>query len=453
MVGLWSKVVTTVVIFRELYSMKIKSVFLLLFALLLISCSQDSPIVEEQEELITPAEPDYFNGYSNDQVKFIDAQGFPPLTERWELVEVLTDEFEGDAINAEKWNDLHPRWSGRAPSQFKRENTTVADGYLQLKSTSRVSDLSGVADPQKDIWVDAASMTSKAASAQHGYYYEASMKASDLSMTSSFWFRMGEFSEIDVIEHIGHSSIPAKAEDKAHEYHANTFYYGKHEGLDNLANEVQMDTRGRDEFHTFGLWWKDPKTLLFYHNGVEVMIITPRVDFDENLFLIFDTEVFTWDGLPTIPSLNDDTRNTMLVDFVRTYKVTDAKHDSGLLKNGSFEQLGVEHWHWKGDVYLNGLTTNLLQGVINLNLQNGASIIQKIEVSPNTDYQLDWHSRLESGGMNVEIIDIDELSVTDQDWTAKSLTFNSGEDSEIYVRMTASSSANAFLDQISLTAQ
>ena len=428
----------------------IKSRMLLfpVLVLLICSCGKDNPVLEE--EVIIPPKPNHFEGYSNTQVDFIDAQGFPPLTESWGLVDLLTDEFDGDVINSEKWNDLHPIWSGRAPSQFKKEKTTVGGGYLRLKSTSRVDDLSEVENPEVDIWVDAASMTSKTNIAKPGHYYEASFKASELSMASSFWFRMGTYSEIDVIDNMGHSSIPEKEEDKAHEYHANTHYYGIHENLNPLPSEFQMETKGRDEFHTYGLWWKDPKTLIFYHNGEEVMAITPQVDFDEDLFLIFDTEVFTWDGLPTIESLNDDSRNTMLVDFVRTYQLTQATFDPGLLKNGSFEKNGSEGWHWKGQVALNAQTTNLNEGVLNLNLKNGGSIIQKIAVSKNTDYKLDLDAKTESGNLKVEVIDIKEAISSDPDWAVKSLTFNTGDTSEIHIRITASSSSNTYLDAISL---
>jgi hypothetical protein len=38
------------------------------------------------------------------------------------------------------------------------------------------------------------------------------------------------------------------------------------------------------------------------------------------MYLFFDTEVFTWYGLPTVASLKDPNLNTMLVDWVRAWK-------------------------------------------------------------------------------------------------------------------------------------
>ena len=240
----------------------------------------------------------------------------------WVAVPELTDEFDGSALDSTKWDDYHPHWSGRAPSQFKQGNAYVTNGYLNLKSTMR-QDPSTVADPNSDIWVDAAACVSKGWSARPGYYYEARMKASALSMTSSFWFRVGKYSEVDVIEHVGDPSINSKDTTLPYQYHANTHCYGTYAGLPSVPAEWRMATRGRDEFHTYGFWWKDPTNLWFYHNDVKMMEITPSAPFAEDLKMIFDTEVFTWDGLPLPANLMDDTKNTMLVDWVRTYRMAD----------------------------------------------------------------------------------------------------------------------------------
>lgn len=139
---------------------------------------------------------------------------------------------------------------------------------------------------------------------------------------------MGDYSEIDVIEHIGNASNPSKAW-KAYEYHANTHVYGTQSGP-SVGKGWTMPTRGRDEYHTYGFWWKDATNLWFYHNDVKVMEITPSVPFEEELRLIFDTEVFPFStagvaniGLPLPENLNDDTKNTMKVDWVRTYELVE----------------------------------------------------------------------------------------------------------------------------------
>ena len=258
------------------------------------------------------------------------AQPTPPSGRRWVKVNELSDEFnQSNGIDGNKWHDTHPFWAGRAPSNFKKGNAFVRDGFLQLRSTLR-RDPNSVGDRFKDIWVDAAAVVSKSR-AKPGYYYEARMKASSLSMTSSFWFRVGQFSEIDVIEHIGDPSRPNRQNDLPFQYHANTHYYGKHAGLGNLPAEWRMPARGRDRFHNFGFWWKSPRELLFYYNGRQVMRIVPRAPLDENLLMIFDTEVFPFAtagvaniGLPRPARLRDNSKNTMLVDWVRVFRLANA---------------------------------------------------------------------------------------------------------------------------------
>ena len=271
-----------------------------------------------------------FLGYS----LFIFAQPSPPNGKQWTKVNELSDEFSGGQINSQKWFDYHPFWKGRLPSQFKKGNTTQSGGFLRLKSTL-FRNPNSVNDKFKDHWVDAAALVSKNKSAKPGYYYECRMKASDLSMTSSFWFRVGAFSEIDVIEHIGNPANRNVAS-KEFQYDANTHYYGRFAGIRPLAAKWTMPFRGRDRFHNFGFWWKSPNELLFYYNGNQVMKIVPRRAFNEQLHMIFDTEVFPFEtagvaniGLPRVSHLNDNSKNTMLVDWVRVYKLENASPGNG----------------------------------------------------------------------------------------------------------------------------
>jgi hypothetical protein len=246
----------------------------------------------------------------------------PPTGKHWEPVPSLTDEFNGNEIDANKWYDYHPFWSGRVPSQFKKGNAFVKDGKLLLRNGSRIDNMNQVNDPYNDVWIDAAAVVSKEKNSQVGWYYETSMKASDCAMSSSFWFRVGKFSEIDVIEHIGRATKPGV--DKSYDYSCNTHVYGNQSGP-SVGKTYKMSTRGRDEFHVYGLWWKTSTDLRFYHNDEEVMQVTPSVSFNEKLHMIWDTEALipNWVGLATIESLKDNTRNTMYVDWVRTWKLVD----------------------------------------------------------------------------------------------------------------------------------
>ena len=59
--------------------------------------------------------------------------------------------------------------------------------------------------------------------------------------------------------------------------------------------------------------------MIFYLDGKQVAEVKTGGSFGEPMYLFFDTEVFTWEGLPTVESLRDSRRNAMSVDWVRAW--------------------------------------------------------------------------------------------------------------------------------------
>lgn len=80
----------------------------------------------------------------------------------------------------------------------------MTGGNALLRSTTRVTDINQVGDPYNSPWISSAVISSNAAVAGFGYY-ECRMKASNMQMTSSFWFQ-SQHTEIDVIETVGIAS-------------------------------------------------------------------------------------------------------------------------------------------------------------------------------------------------------------------------------------------------------
>ena len=236
----------------------------------------------------------------------------PPPGYDWEPIDSLTDEFNGPALDRSKWLDRHHYWKGREPSQFLPENVSVSGGYLRLKST-----LMDRRDA-KGNWIWAAAVSSQARDVVEGYY-EARIKSSDLSMTSSFWMQ-GNYSEIDVIENMGRSTANPSLHKKMR---SNTHYFAGGWHNDRATpRSINMHSSHRDHFHTYGVLWKDQR-ITYFLNDRAVASVVPRGPFDESMFLFFDTEAFTWDGLPTRSSLRDNRRNTMYVDWVRSWRIAD----------------------------------------------------------------------------------------------------------------------------------
>lgn len=248
-----------------------------------------------------------------------ESKGPPQAPEgyEWKVIDEFTDEFNGAELDAAKWLPTFPTWKGREPSQFSRENVSVSDGMLRLRSTSRVDSLEGIANPEKDVWVDAACVSSKKRAVSYGYY-ETRMKASRLSMTSSFWMQ-GRYSEIDVVEQVGGS---VKQPEQGSLMIMNTHFFPN--GFDTKIETPQrwkMPVESGADFHVYGVWWKDKNTVWFYHNGEKVAEVKPGGDFNEPMSMYFDTEVFLWEGLPTVEALKDPAKNTMLVDWVRGWRL------------------------------------------------------------------------------------------------------------------------------------
>ena len=245
----------------------------------------------------------------------------PPDGYRWEMVRELSDEFNEGKLDSSKWTPDHPYWKGREPSRFKEENVSVSHGNLDLRSTTNVTHLPEVGDPWRDIWVQSACVSSKNPIASYGYY-EARIKASQLSMTSSFWFQ-GKYSEIDVVEQIG---APVLAPQRSRYMMMNTHYFTGNP-LQNQATPAKSKMRSgaAEQFHVYGVWWQDKDSVVFYQDGKEVARLRPRGEFAEPMYMFFDTEVFRDAGLPTVESLHDDHKNTMYIDWVRSWKLVRTK--------------------------------------------------------------------------------------------------------------------------------
>ncbi|MGD0537320.1 MAG: hypothetical protein ABSC03_06700 [Verrucomicrobiota bacterium] len=273
----------------------------------------------------------------NDQAGFyrLNAAGFPPdevdcETERainglptpptgfkWAVFPNLTDEFNLTNLDMTKWTNLHPYWTGRAPSQFFATNVSLANGKLILRQNSLVTNLLQVADPNNDIWIGSACVAFRVPLATNGFY-EAKIKVSTVCMANAFWFQ-GNSTEIDVIENFG---WPINRPGDLQQMLMNTHYFPNGWNYDaNTPTQWTMPTRGGDEYHIYGVWWKDANNVWMYHNGQRVATITTGGPFTVPQYMFFDQEAFTWEGLPTVESLQDRTRNAMYVDWVHAWRL------------------------------------------------------------------------------------------------------------------------------------
>jgi hypothetical protein len=232
-------------------------------------------------------------------------------------MERLSDTFSGSSLDRSKWLDTNPKWSGRFPSLFRAANISVDDGLLHLATTTLEQNIGG---SQSTSWIAAATIRSRDQAASYGYY-EARMRASDMATTSSFWLK-GTYSEIDITEAVGASN---KRPRMSNQMHASSHYLSGGRKVDQVTTALVATATPVTDWHTYGVWWKDSRTLWFYLDNRIVSKQITRGDFTEPMFLYFDTEaVEDTDGLPDLKSLRDPRKNTMLVDWVRAYKLVPA---------------------------------------------------------------------------------------------------------------------------------
>jgi beta-glucanase (GH16 family) len=236
------------------------------------------------------------------------AQPPAPSGQKWVSNPALSDEFN-DGLDETKWLTHHPYWDGREKSEFRPENITVSGGYLRLSAS--------VLDPPHGAkTIGAACLSSRAASAGPGYY-EARLKASQIPFSNAFWFQNTK-SEIDVVEAFG---VPKRHPDRRFELRSTLHAYPHGWGSNMGAGVHNRLKDAVTSWHVYGVWWRDPRSVWIYLDGVKVAELAAPAAFTTPMYLFFDTELFGDEGTPTPRELRDGQRNTMLVDWVRAYRL------------------------------------------------------------------------------------------------------------------------------------
>ncbi len=247
-------------------------------------------------------------------IGILTAQPTPPSGKKWQTVPELTDNF--NSFDGNKWQKGHPYWSGRSPSQFNNNNLSWQNGNLRLKGTLRNANRQG-----DYIWT--ACLTSKSRSFKRGMYAEARIRNADMAIVSSFWMQ-GRFSEIDVIENWGEVKNN-RWDHLTTTMEMNTHFFPQPCGFDcdtTTQKHYNDGTSNSGNYNVYGVWWKDNRNIVWYKNGKRVANVTLPYDFNEDMFMFFDMEAFTWGpGLPSNNDLNNNNKNTAYYDWVRTYRL------------------------------------------------------------------------------------------------------------------------------------
>ncbi|WP_020570182.1 carbohydrate binding domain-containing protein [Neolewinella persica] len=401
----------------------------------------------------------------------------PPVNQRWIINEDYTDEFNEETLDLAKWYDYHPRWVGRSPAIFLPSQVSVSDGNLQIRNVQLAQDtVVTLFDGTRVTYnIGAGAVISRKITAHFGYY-EVNMQASRVSMSSTFWFSNPGTSgdcptfstELDVIETIG---APKQFPNFATSMKSNTHYFERDCDDSRTDYEQTGDApiggNSADDFHRYGVWWKNGTQMDFYIDGVKTHSITRRADkpLEREMHLNMVTETYNWQTPPTPEELANEANNATYYDYVRGMELLnidadvpmEGSPDGNLVKNPGFEAGDFTDWIGWGGNPREVVMNNQSAGDYAARIVGGGAPEQVIEVTPNTEYILSCMAKVVTGqvALGVKPTDSNDIiastNITRTEYADYSVTFNSGARSQVKIYFFAMAGGNeAFGDEFSV---
>lgn len=238
----------------------------------------------------------------------------------------FSDDFDGNALDGEKWLPFYPGWHGRKEGRFCAENVLVRDGRLVL--LARYED-------ETPAWFRESGYSNLTAacvrSRKKVLYgcFQMRFRANNSAMSNAFWlngsldeekqFRPGSYSdEIDIFE------VFAKSPKGV----ANRFFNTCHRistpyaegrimsGNTTFSSPAPVeDFSFADGFHTATFLWE--KSRLRWYLDARLVFDHPNDYYHNAMYVNIDTEpLFSWSG----EAAREDLPAEFLVDYVRVWR-------------------------------------------------------------------------------------------------------------------------------------
>lgn len=283
-----------------------------------------------------------FSNINPDFPSFTSIDDTTPSSKKWVKFDAMSDEF--DTWNSAKW--FKSTWNYGVPvfMSTSPQNSGVTDGKLWIKATLNNSNANG-------RWFQSARIHSKEET-KYPMYTEARIKTAHISAYNTYWLNNGDINNRDEIDIIENNSKPSctdcAADDFPNQMNSQYFHadasktpqtvrnYGNYKRANLSQNNTLRNVGWNEDYHTYGVWWKDEKNIQFYLDGEPAGSVTVGEDrsgqtyenrfFTRELEIIFDvwTSQEGWlGGLPPKTDLENDAINTMRIDWVRTWKLED----------------------------------------------------------------------------------------------------------------------------------
>ncbi len=245
-----------------------------------------------------------------------------PNQNRWQLVDNMSDEFEGASLDATKWHVqgapnfgqsayYYSNFTGRDTWRYETQNARVEDGLLRI--TSRFDPDPSDPNQPNALWSTAGVVANH--TFQYGYM-EVRARTADAAVASSFWTtgRTGTgscydapntCSEIDVFEIFG-SPLPAPRDtQRDRRYWSSVHDWSQPGGPSTWTDtDTYLDFNPALDFHTYGVDW-DENSITFYVDGEVLRTVTRAQVESEGLNggrwaaidpsrIWVDSEIFEW---------------------------------------------------------------------------------------------------------------------------------------------------------------
>lgn len=250
---------------------------------------------------------------------------------QWVLLEEMSDEFDGNAVDEEKWQITGQGWKGRSPGLFVADNITVEDGSLQILSTV----LEKPVMLGKKEYTHGGGYVGSRKGMTYGYY-ECEMRANKTFMSSTFWLinegknQTGcdkRTTELDIQECVGQIvSDKGWCKNFNQTMNSNTHSRNVPKGCDykTATQGANADVNGKvyDGFHVYGVWWKSKDEVLFFLDGKFHSKVTPPADFDIDMHLRMVVETYDWNPMPADGGMTGSVADrTTTYNWVRSWQL------------------------------------------------------------------------------------------------------------------------------------
>lgn len=227
----------------------------------------------------------------------------------WELNEAFSDEFNGSKLDDKKWRqDIE----GCKSVKFIDDNVSVSDGCLNIHTTLDPKGVKGYAG---------GSVATKSDDAKYGYY-ECKMKCAEpTDVVANFLMRSSgaDYNELQIAEILG------RIKDKWHATAAS--FVADKEIVSRGMSQIPLAS---DEFHTYGCWWQNSSTMLFYFDGEHQFTIHANEElgeepFDEEMYIQLFSSVLQLAGSAANQTDYKAEAGVTSFDWVRSYNLVAAE--------------------------------------------------------------------------------------------------------------------------------